>query len=112
MARLQVTLITGRSAKQGIGISRGKIHAEYQEAVAVIELNAADMDGAGFRDGDSVVLKTGHDAVEVRCRRSDIPTGLAFMAFGSSCNRLVGEETHASGMPDSKHVQVEISNAS
>lgn len=112
MGNLKVTLITGRSAKQGIGISLGKSHAEYQEAVNVIELNSTDMGRAGFTDGDPVILKTIQGAVEVQCRRSDIPEGLAFMAFGSICNRLVGEETHASGMPDSKHIQVEISNAS
>jgi formylmethanofuran dehydrogenase subunit D len=112
MARLQVTLITGRSAKQGIGISHGKTHPEYQEAINFIELSSADMGRAGFADGERVILKTDYGAVKVQCRRSDIPEGLAFMAFGSICNQLVGEETHASGMPDSKHVQVEISNAS
>jgi len=111
MARLRVTLITGRSTRQGMGISQGKTHAEYREAVSVIELSAADMERAGFVEGDSVVLKTDHGTAEVQCRKSDVPEGLAFMAFGSSCNRLIGSETHASGMPDSKHVQVEISNA-
>ena len=111
MAKLQVTLITGRSTRQGMGISQGKTHTTCREAVSVIELSAADMEHAGFMDGDSVVLKTGHGTATVQCRKSDVPEGLAFMAFGSSCNRLVGTETHASGMPDSKHVQVEISNA-
>ena len=112
MTRLQVTLITGRSIKQGIGISQGKTHAEYRNAVTFIELSAADMMRAGFRDGDTVVLKSEHGTAEAQCRKSDMPEGLAFMAFGSSCNRLIAAETHASGMPDSKHVQVEISNAS
>ena len=111
MARLHVTLITGRSTKQGIGISHGKTRAEYREAVTVIELCGADMDRAGYADGDPVVLKTDHGTAEAQCRRSDIPEGLAFMAFGSSCNRPVGAETHASRMPDCKHMQVEISNA-
>jgi formylmethanofuran dehydrogenase subunit D len=111
MARFQVTLITGRSAKQGIGISAGKFHAEYREAVARIELCGEDMERADLRDGDRVTLKSEHGTAEGQCLRSDIPQGLAFMAFGSVCNQLVGTETHASGMPDSKHVRVEISNA-
>jgi hypothetical protein len=45
---------------------------------------------------------------DAKCRRADIPEGLAFMAFGSACNRLVGGETYASGMPDSKHLKLEI----
>ena len=112
MNRLQVTLITGRSTRQGVGISSGKTSTDYREAVTFVELSSPDMDRAGFKDGDCVILKSDQGTAEARCRKSDIPEGLAFMAFGSSCNRLVGTETHASGMPDSKHVRVEISHAS
>jgi formylmethanofuran dehydrogenase subunit D len=30
------------------------------------------------------------------------------MAFGPACNRLIGDETCASGMPDSKNLKIEI----
>jgi formylmethanofuran dehydrogenase subunit D len=53
-------------------------------------------------------LKTEFGTAEVRCLRADVPEGLAFMAFGAACNRLVGEETYASGTPDSKNVRVEV----
>jgi formylmethanofuran dehydrogenase subunit D len=108
MVSLRVTLITGRSTKQGTGISTGKECPEYREATGVIELSQADMERAGLLNGAVVELKTEFGAAEVKCRRADIPEGLAFMAFGSACNRLVGGETYASGMPDSKHVEVEI----
>ena len=94
--------------KQGTGISTGKERPEYREATGVIELSPADMECLGLNDGSVVVLKTEFGAAEVKCRRTNVPEGLAFMAFGSACNQLVGSETSASGMPDSKNVQVEI----
>lgn len=103
-----MTLITGRSTRQGSGISAGKETAEYREAVHTVALSPADMARAGFQDGDIVRLRTESGTVEVRCRRADMPEGLAFMAFGAVCNRLVGEETYASGTPDSKNVRVEV----
>ena len=111
MPKLRLTLITGRSAKQGTGISSGKALAEYQEATRVIELSKPDMVRAGLRDGDKVRLRTDFGAADALCRQTDIPEGLAFMAFGPVCNRLVGGETYASGMPDSKHLSVEMEKA-
>ncbi len=108
MANLDLILITGRSTKQGTGISTGKERPDYREAINVIELNPADMERSGLLDGAMVRLRTEFGIAEARCRRADIPEGLAFMAFGSICNQLVGGETYASGMPDSKHVNVEI----
>lgn len=108
MADLRLVLITGRSTKQGTGISAGKDRPEYREATGVIELNHLDMQRLGAHDGAVVALKSEFGAAEVKCRRTDVPEGLAFIAFGSACNQLVGGETSASGMPDSKHVQVEI----
>jgi formylmethanofuran dehydrogenase subunit D len=108
MARLSLTLITGRSTKQGTGVSRGKAHADYKEATTVVELSRVDMARSELRDGDQVRLKTEYGTVEVKCRQGAVPDGLAFIAFGSACNRLVGGETDASGMPDSKHVMVKL----
>ncbi len=107
MAKMVLTLITGRSARQGTGISTGKARAEYREATGKIELNPLDMARSGLKDGDHVMLKSEFGAVEVTCHPGGVPEGLAFMAFGPACNRLVGGETHASGMPDSKHIEIE-----
>ena len=104
----QLLLISGRSTKQGTGISTGKEGKEYQEATNAVEMNLSDMERFGLQDGDSVVLKSEFGEASVQCRKSDIPEGMAFIAFGSTCNRLVGGETYGSGMPDSKHLYVEI----
>lgn len=108
MVKLSLTLITGRSTKQGTGISTGKERSEYLEATNVIGLSQSDMVRAGLMDGDQVRLTTEYGTADVKCRQADVPEGLAFMAFGPACNRLVGGETYASGMPDSKHVKVEV----
>jgi formylmethanofuran dehydrogenase subunit D len=108
MAKLDLLLISGRSTKQGTGISTGKEGVEYQEATNVVEMSALDMDRTGLNDGDPVRLKSEFGEVLVKCRRGEIPEGLAFIAFGSACNGLIGGETYASGMPDSKHLKVEL----
>ena len=108
MAKLNLILITGRSTRQGTGISTGKEHGDYREATTVVELNQADMARSGLSDGDQARLKTEYGTAEFKCRRGEVPEGLAFIAFGSACNQLIGGETDASGMPDSKHVMVEL----
>jgi formylmethanofuran dehydrogenase subunit D len=108
MMRIDLILITGRSTKQGTGISTGKDRAEYRDATNMIDLSSSDMARAKLSDGDPVRLKTEFGTTDVKCRQSDVPEGLAFMAFGPACNQLIGGETYASGMPDSKHVKVEI----
>ncbi len=108
MCRLTLVLITGRSTKQGVGISVGKASPEYRQAISMIELNPSDMALAGLDDGDRVRLTSEFGTTEARCAASDVPKGLAFMAFGPACNKLIGSETYASGMPDSKHVKIEL----
>jgi formylmethanofuran dehydrogenase subunit D len=108
MGKWTLTLVTGRSTKQGTGISSGKEGAEYKDATSVIELNQADMVRSGLSEGEKVRIETEFGIAELRCRKSDMPEGLAFVAFGSVCNQLVGGETCASGMPDSKHLKVTI----
>jgi len=108
MPELNLTLITGRSTKQGAGISTGKEGADYLDATNVIELSPEDMRKSGLIDGAMVKVYSDFGAAEVRCRLTEIPEGLSFMAFGAACNQLVGGETYASGMPDSKHVTIKI----
>jgi formylmethanofuran dehydrogenase subunit D len=108
MGRLGLILVSGRSIKQGVGISEGKEKHEYLEATRGVDLNPEDMERSGLEEGSLVRIESEYGTVEVPCRRSDVPEGIAFMAFGSAYNRLVGGETYASGMPDSKNLKVEL----
>jgi formylmethanofuran dehydrogenase subunit D len=104
----KLILITGRSTKQGTGISTGKELAEYQQATTVLELSQADMARFGLREGDTVKLKSQFGEAIVKCRPEDLPDGMVFIAFGSTINQLVGDETYASGMPDTKGLEIEL----
>lgn len=101
-------LITGRSTKQGTGISTGKSLDDYQQEIRALELSSADMARLGVKENDPVKLKTAHGEAVAICREADLPEGMVFMAFGPITSLLVGEETHASGMPDTKGLEVEI----
>ena len=46
MGKMNLILVTGRSTKQGTGISIGKECAEYREATNVLGLNRLDMEHA------------------------------------------------------------------
>ncbi len=104
----KLILITGRSTKQGVGISEGKHLADYQTATTVLELSQADMNRYGLHDGDTVRLSSRHGEATVQCRAEKLPDGMAFMAFGSTINQLMGSETYSTGMPDTKGIEVEL----
>ena len=104
----KLILITGRSTKQGVGISEGKDLDEYRAATTVLELSQADMDRHGLHDGDMVRLKSRYGEATVQCRSEKLPDGMAFMAFGSTINQLVGSETYSTGMPDTKGIEIEL----
>lgn len=112
MPELKVLLIAGRSLKQGTGDNLGKGSQEYRDATSTVELCALDMDRLGVSDGDPVEISTSTGQVEVRCRHADLPAGMAFIAYGPRSSALMGSETHASGMPDSKAIEVAIRPAS
>ncbi len=108
MASRKLILITGRSTKQGTGISLGKEQTDYDAATSVVELCQADMTALGLANGSLVQLKSAHGEITVKCRAEDLPAGMAFMAFGPLTGQLIGGETHLSGMPDSKNFEVEL----
>jgi formylmethanofuran dehydrogenase subunit D len=101
-------LITGRSLKQGAGISIGKDLAEYREATTILEMSQADMARLGLHEGDTLRLKSRYGEATVKCRRDNLPEGIVFIAFGTTINQLVGPQTYTSGTPDLKGIEVEI----
>jgi formylmethanofuran dehydrogenase subunit D len=104
----KLTLITGRSTEQGIGISTGKSGSRYRSATTIVQLSASDMGRFGLHDGDTVRLRSRFGEATATCHAEDLPEGLAFMAFGPATSQLTGDETHASGMPDGKALEVEL----
>jgi len=106
-----MTLIGGRSSRQGTSLCAGKFEAEYLEVSSTVEMNADDMARLGVKDGDEVRLRNASGEAIVRCKgraAKDLPSGLLFLAYGPHSSRLMGGDTAGSGMPISKSIAVEV----
>lgn len=108
MSETKLILIPGRSLKQGTGLNLGKGSPEYQEAVTTLEMNRDDMTRLGLQDGNKVKVKAAGGEAVVHCQGADLPEGMAFIAYGPLSSQLMGKDTHGSGMPSSKGLEVEV----
>jgi formylmethanofuran dehydrogenase subunit D len=102
-------LIPGRTSRQGTSLNAGKFTEEYLEEIGTLQVSPADMARLGLKDGDHVQLKSDHGQVDVPCRAAkgdELPPGVLFIAYGDWSSRLMGGDTHGTGMPDSKGIDV------
>ena len=90
MSELKLVLITGRSLKQGTGLNLGKNSAEYRAAVSTLEMSGSDMQQLDVQDGDEIRVRSPFGQTDVRCRRGDLPIGMAFIAFRARLKRSGG----------------------
>ena len=51
-----MTLIAGRTSKQGTSLNAGKLKQEYVETTSTVEMNGDDMVRLGLQDGDQVKI--------------------------------------------------------
>jgi formylmethanofuran dehydrogenase subunit D len=64
-----------------------------------------------LKAGDRVRLTSEHGQVEVNvapAKGDELPEGLLFIAYGDVSCRLMGADTHGSGMPTSKGIDVTL----
>lgn len=104
-------LIPGRTSKQGCGISEGKYLEAYQSEITTLQVNKDDMERLGLSTGDKVRLtsETGQITVAIKeAPEGELPSGLLFIAYGDLSSKLMGGDTHGSGMPTSKGLDVEL----
>lgn len=105
-------MIPGRTSKQGCGISEGKFGDTYQGEITMLQVPPEDMERLGLSTGDRVRLTSefgGQIEIEIKPSKGDeLPAGLLFMAYGDLSSRLMGGDTHGSGMPTSKGFEVEL----
>ncbi|HIF31603.1 MAG: molybdopterin dinucleotide binding domain-containing protein [Pirellulaceae bacterium] len=104
-------MIPGRTSKQGCGISEGKFGETYQSETTVLQVAPQDMERLGLREGDRVRVTSEDGQIEIDIKPSkgdELPPGLLFMAYGDLSSRLMGGDTHGSGMPTSKGFDVEL----
>ncbi len=108
----RLTLIPVRTTKQGMSLNAGKLKQEYCEETSTVELHRQDMVKLGLKKGDKVRLRSpsGIEAI-VTCKErkgDDATPGLAFMAYGPVTSQFMEEDTAGTGMPASKHLEVEL----
>jgi formylmethanofuran dehydrogenase subunit D len=106
-----MTLIGGRSSRQGTSLCAGKLGVEYVEVSSTVEMNADDMARLGLKDNDQVRLRNANGEAIVRCKgraAKELPSGLLFIAYGPHSSHLMGSDTAGSGMPLSKNIEVEV----
>ena len=104
-------LIPGRTSRQGVGISEGKYGKNYQEETQRLRMNSRDMDRLGLSERGRVRLRneTGEVEVEITAAIADeLPEGMLFIAYGDLSSRLMAGDTHGSGMPTSKGLDVQL----
>ena len=105
-------LIPGRTSKQGCGISEGKYTEGYQSEINTLQVNPDDMERLGLADGDQVRLTADEGRqidVAIKASKGDeLPAGLLFIGYGDLSSKLMGGETHGSGMPTSKGLDVTL----
>jgi formylmethanofuran dehydrogenase subunit D len=105
---MKFLLNTGRTAAQGAGLDH-KSGPEYREATSVCRMNPVDLMDLEI-EADERIRATGPaGSIVLRVAASDeIPQGTVFVPLGPYANAVVGGETHGTGMPDYKSVEVEI----
>ena len=104
-------LIPGRTSKQGVGISEGKFKEGYQSETRTLLVAPQDMQRLGLKEGNQVRLTSEFGQIEVAvaaAKGDELPPGLLFIAYGDLSSRLMGGDTHGSGMPTSKGIDVEL----
>ncbi|MCA9264760.1 MAG: hypothetical protein KDA60_12960 [Planctomycetales bacterium] len=104
-------LIPGRTSKQGCGISEGKYQEGYVSEITSLQVAPEDMERLGLQSGSRVRLTSEHGQIDVAVRAAagdELPPGLLFIAYGDLSSRLMGGDTHGSGMPTSKGLDVTL----
>jgi len=104
-------LIPGRTSRQGTTLNEGKFSAGYVEETGTVQMSPEDMTRLGLKNADRIGLRTGQGQIEVPCQAAkpgELPAGVLFMPYGDMTSRLMGGDTHCTGMPDSKGIDVEL----
>ena len=106
-------LIPGRTAKQGTTLNEGKQTEGYITEINTLKMNPEDMQQMGLESGDAVRMwnDVGEVTVPVESGKDELPPGLLFISYGDASSKLMDGETHGSGMPDSKGLDVFVEAA-
>lgn len=104
-------LIAGRTSRQGTSLNESKFGLDYLEETHTLYMHPKDLEELGVQSGQRVCVRSAWGCTEVTVqtdKRNELPRGVAFIAYGDISSRLMGADTHGTGMPDSKGIDVTI----
>jgi len=107
-------LIPGRTSRQGTTLNEGKFTTEYVEETSTLLMSPEDMARLSLKKGERVRLRTTQGQIELPCQAAkagELPPGILFLPYGDMSSRLMGGDTHGTGMPDSKAFDVQLERA-
>jgi len=113
MPRLKVSLLTGRTIRQGQGKEYGKLSERYWKSVAICEIDPEDMKYLGVKENQSIKITTDYGSVVVRAVKSlRAPhRSMVFVPYGPWASVIVNPETHGTGMPSFKGIEAIVEPA-
>lgn len=114
MPRLKVSLLTGRTIRQGQGKEYGKLSRRYWKSVTVCEFDPEDMKCLGIKENQSVRITTDFGSVVIRAAKSKRAPhrNVVFVPYGPWASVIVNPETHGTGMPSFKGIEAVVEPAS
>ena len=102
---VDVTILTGRTLQQGIGLEVGKVSEEYSKSVNYAEISRSDSIVIGLTDGSPVEVTTAKGKVVLHGRIVEtLSSGFIFVPYGPWINQVLGPDTHCTGTPQLKGV--------
>ena len=104
-------LIPGRTSRQGTTLNEGKLTKGYMEETSTLFVSPEDMARLGIKNGGKVRLRSPQGTIEIACQAAkagELPSGILFLPYGDWSSRLMSGDTHGTGMPDSKGMDVEL----
>ena len=104
-------LIPGRTSRQGTTLNEGKGTEGYLQETGTLMMSSEDMQRLSLEEGQRVRVTSRRGSIEVPCRsgrKGELPEGVLFIPYGPDSSRLMGGDTHGTGMPTSKGLDVTI----
>jgi formylmethanofuran dehydrogenase subunit D len=112
MDGIEVTLISGRTARQGVGLEEGKTSQGYIQSVSVVSLCPDDAASLGLGKDEPVTVATENGRVVVNWREDKgLARGTVFFPYGPWANQVYASTTDGTGMPQFKGIRATISSA-
>lgn len=109
MDSMDGVLITVRTRRQGAAMEKSKSSAEYLQEISTLSVSPEDLECLQLEQDNEALLKSAVGEIRVTLRSAAGPQGIFFLPLGPLANRLIGEETYGTGVPNYKEIPVVLS---